>query len=99
MDEAHDSDPEMLDTRGYLLHLLNRNEEALADLQRAIDRLKNDFNQDPFDSLKRMQIRRSLAVMYHHRGLVFEQLGRTAEAEQDRKHGDRLGYDPQHGVL
>ena len=47
LDEAGDNDPEMLDTKGYLLHLLNRNAEALEVLNQAIHQLK-PLQFDPF---------------------------------------------------
>ncbi len=102
---------EFLDTRGYLLHLLDRNEEALKDLDRAIKMTQQRadgivLRQNPFvrrdPMLSRMESEEndhSLAVMYHHRGLIHKKLGNDVQAESDLKHGDELGYNPENGVL
>jgi tetratricopeptide (TPR) repeat protein len=106
--ETGDDNAEFLDTRGYLLHLLDRNDEALKDLDRAIkltERLKLtlQLQRNGFDSRNwKAQIKEtdhSLAVMYHHRGLVQDQLGNKDESDRDRQHGDQLGYNPAQGVL
>jgi tetratricopeptide (TPR) repeat protein len=95
LDETGDNDPEMLDTKGYLLHLLNRNGEALEDLNQAIDRL------EPlqFDPLRRAQIQLILAVMYQHRGLIYKELKQADKATSDFKQAARYKYDPASGVL
>jgi tetratricopeptide (TPR) repeat protein len=93
LEEAGGNDPELLDTKGYLLHLLNRNDEALKDLERAIETLNR------FEPLPRATIMRSLAVMYHHRGLIYQALGQNKEAQHDLKLGDQWGYNPANGVL
>ncbi len=97
-----------LDTRGYLLHLLDRNIDALADLDRAVEMrelqkrrlLEQQFRFD----LRRLQYELKqtdgdLAVMYHHRGLVQEKLGHDGPAQDDLRRGDQLGYNPARGVL
>ncbi|HEY2882683.1 MAG TPA: tetratricopeptide repeat protein [Pirellulales bacterium] len=98
----------LLDTRGYLLHLLNRNEEALTMLDDAIKVMEHYnralvFQHDPFDprsvGARRREIDHALAVMYHHRGLVNEKLGNKEAASQDFALGEKHGYDPAKGVL
>ena len=101
--ENGETDAEMLDTRGYLKHLLNNNEEALADLDQAI-KLVNDVFPDPLttvypDAHSKARVSHNLAVMYHHRSEILQQLGKTTQARDDRNHGDRLGYNPDKGVL
>ena len=101
--------PSYLDTRGYLLHLLGRNEAALADMNRAILIVKQakvvNFNQQIRRSDNREVIQQrqetdeSLAVMYHHRALIYKQLGREQEAEKDFSESKALGYDPAKGIL
>jgi len=93
--EKGEDDPELLDTRGYLLHLLNRDDEALADLKQAIKLLDNVFP----DPRVQERITRSLAVMHYHRSLVLQQLGNTREAERDLKRAERMGFNPANGVL
>ena len=99
LDEYGGADPELLDTRGYLLHLLNRNDEALDDLQRTIDMLLKARRYYLNDQIRQAEVRRSLAVMYHHRGLIYQQLGQKENADRDLGHGERLGYNPAAGVF
>jgi hypothetical protein len=95
-----------LDTRGYLLHLLDRNDEALKDLSKAIQLTTRPgfgggqaFNNPrELDQSLRSQ-KQALAVMYHHRGLVYEKLSQAEKAAEDIKHGDEFGYDPERGVF
>ncbi|HZZ28035.1 MAG TPA: hypothetical protein VFE46_08540 [Pirellulales bacterium] len=106
--ETGDNNAEFLDTRGYLLFLSDRSEEALKDLDRAV-RLTERFKQEmqlrqrtanPLTLLLDLrEANRSLAVMYHHRGLVYDKLGRKQEADKDLYHSQELGYDPAQGVL
>jgi tetratricopeptide (TPR) repeat protein len=101
--------PNYLDTRGYLLHLLGRNEEALTDMNRAILPTEREKTIYSTRNMRRMskrelknqlqEIDHSLAVMYHHRGLIYKQLGRTQEAEKDLSESEALGYDPDNGVF
>jgi tetratricopeptide (TPR) repeat protein len=97
-----------LDTRGYLLHLLDRNDDALKDLNQAIeitDQQKRRLLQQQFRfDMRRLQYELKqmdgdLAVMYHHRGLVQEKLGNPQDARDDLLRGAQLGYDPAKGVL
>jgi tetratricopeptide (TPR) repeat protein len=85
-----------IDTRGYLLHLLGRNDEALRDMNRAIDltgavRLYRANEAD--------RLREDLAVMCYHRGLVYDALGMKDKAIEDFQMADELGYNPEAGVL
>lgn len=97
-----------LDTRGYLLHLLDRNDVALADLDKAVEiteHQKRRLLQQQFRfDVRRLQYElkqmdSDLAVIYHHRGLVQEKLGHPAQAQDDLLRGAQLGYDPAKGVL
>jgi hypothetical protein len=40
-----------------------------------------------------------LAVMFHHRGLVYDKLGQKDKSDNDLRHGNLLGYNPAQGVL
>lgn len=99
-----------IDTRGYLYYRLGKYDEALADFDEAIKltgevqtgmnatRTKPNVNQ----ALLKRNIRKldeDLAVMHHHRGLTYEALGKTEEAQKDLKQADELGYDPERGVF
>jgi tetratricopeptide (TPR) repeat protein len=103
------SNSSYLDTRGYLLHLLGRNEEALAEMNQALavaESVKGSYlrgqsrrlNERAFERELR-DIDESLAVMYHHRGLIYQKLGRDAEAEKDLRSAKDFGYDPAKGVM
>ncbi len=100
--------PNVLDTRGYVLHLLERQEEALKDFNEAIDiceQIKKELTPDLLGRRARNEIRTlremdlNLAVMYHHRGLVHEKLNHADQAAADIKLGDDLGYNPAAGIL
>jgi tetratricopeptide (TPR) repeat protein len=90
--------PAFIDTKGYLLHLLGRNDEALAEMSQAIATtaafLKRAYRAEQMDRL-----REDLAVMYYHRSLIYEKLGRKAEAVRDFDRALECGYDPDAGVL
>lgn len=98
-----------LDTRGYLHLLLGRPQEALADLDQAIKNapaehqdVSKRFRLDQRPSGVReyftKRFREELAVIYHHRGQAHEALGHAAEAEEDLRKGQELGYNPEEGV-
>ncbi len=102
-------EPSYLDTRGYLLHLLDRNDEALRDMNQALAAIEQQkstylrapvrrFNQRDFER-QLQEIDQSLAVMYQHRGLIYQKLGREQEADKDLRNAKDLGYDPAKGVL
>ncbi|HEY2826979.1 MAG TPA: tetratricopeptide repeat protein [Pirellulales bacterium] len=106
--EEGDDNAEFLDTRAFLLHLLDRNDDALKDLDRAIKlteryKLTMQLQRSAFSPRDwRAQVKEtnhSLAVMYHHRGLVYDKLARQEEAEHDRRQAVQLGYNPAQGVL
>ncbi len=99
-----------LDTRAFLLYRLGRHEEALADMQRALQLFRpwRESFRRAIQKRKNLpqQARRTLlqeldhhlAVMVHHRGLILQALGRTDEAKADLERAARLGYDPRKGV-
>jgi tetratricopeptide (TPR) repeat protein len=97
-----------LDTRGYLYHLLGRQEEALTDLNEAIALAERE---DPWGAAHERRPREgrggerdrrrhdeNLSVLYHHRGLVLAALGRDEEAQADLTRAESLGYNPAGGV-
>ena len=108
MEENGEENPEFLDTRGYLLHLLDRNDDAMKDLDRAIGlterfKLMMQLQRNALDprswQAQVKETNHNLAVMYHHRGLVNDKLSRKDESEKDLRLGDQLGYNPARGVM
>jgi len=98
-----------LDTRGFILHLLGKNDEALIDMKLAVKmaerqrRLEQRAMADlPFQDGRRSFLQRQydqeMAVLYYHRGLVHQALGNKQDANKDKRQGVRLGYDPERGV-
>lgn len=99
-----------LDTRGYVLHRLGRHEEALSDLDEAIELTVQASER--WLTLLRMQgahrmkvayderaFEEYLAVMRHHRGDVLEALGQREDARREKQLALDLGYSPETGVL
>jgi tetratricopeptide (TPR) repeat protein len=100
--------PEMLDTRGFVLHLLGRQQEAVDQLNLAIDGMqqrRRDLAQlvgriDTLELARRLRwIDQSLAVMLHHRGLACRALGLDGQAEQDLTAAQKKGFDPSRGIF
>lgn len=100
----------ILDTRGYIYYLLERHDEALADLDAAVeaaDRTCEETLDDPlFEQLTaeqqqyvHQQVDEPLAIMLHHRGQIHEVLENDDEAQADFQRADELGYDPEAGVF
>lgn len=87
-----------IDTRGYLLHLLGRNDEALREMDRAIH-LTESVEQRAYHADLAERLREDLAVMYYHRGLIHETLGLKDKAIEDFQQAEEFGYNPDAGVL
>ncbi len=96
-------DAAMLDTRGFIHYRRDNLEAAKADLNlavqsmeqnhRAVEQDRTYIDRAEFEQ-KLMASRRSLAVIRYHRSLVFDSLGKTKEAEADRRRVRQLGFDP-----
>ncbi|MEX2119662.1 MAG: tetratricopeptide repeat protein [Pirellulales bacterium] len=104
-----DTRAHFLDTRGYLHYLRGNYEPALDDLKEAIaiqesfkHRVLNSPRVRTADPRMLSRYRRScdqaLAVMYHHRGQVYQKQGDAEAAKADLELGDKLGYNPAEGV-
>lgn len=100
--------PEHLDTRGYILHLLGRNAEAIDDLNRAIDGMQELRRQlslrvgrgDATVLAQRLRlVDQGLAVMHRHRAEACRAAGFEAQSEQDFEIARLKGYDPTKGVF
>lgn len=89
---------EFLDTRGYLLHQLGRDAEALSVMDRAIAQSERG-DRNALNQRDQTEFDHSLAVMYHHRGEIYRELGQKDKADVDLRRGENLGYDPAHGVF
>ena len=99
--------PEFLDTRGFILHLLGRQQESLADLNMAIDAAQEDRRRllllaghiDSGELAYRLRgADHGLAVMHQHRGLACRALGLRGQAEQDLAVAAQKGFDPSRGL-
>lgn len=77
-----------LDTRGYLLYLLDRPEEALKDLDAALDEVQS----------RPRRRGDGAGEIYYHRGLVHRRLGNSDSAEQDFRRAKELGFQPPQPV-
>lgn len=108
LEGSGDATPEYLDTRGFILHLLGRQQEAIDDLNRAIDggreqrrRLTLLAGQAHPDEVafRLRSVDQGLAVMHHHRALACRALGLDGQADQDAAVAREKGFDPARGVL
>ena len=102
-----------LDTRGYLYYLNGDFDEALRDMERAVQMAEDErssfvmgreelqkqslVDERVLDRQARL-FNENLAVLYQHRGLVYEALDRPEEAEADFERADKYGYSPEDGV-
>ena len=86
-----------LDTKGYLLHLLGNHDEALREMDRAIDLTL--AAQHRFYRGDRQRVLEDLAVMHFHRGLIYEALEQHDQAKINFQQAEEFGYDPDAGVL
>ncbi len=101
-----------LDTRGYLYYLADDIENALTDMERSVqlaeddrsaivmrrdERIRNGVDERWVDRFEQ-SAEENLAVLYQHRGLVYEMLGREEEAAEDFRRAEEFGYSPEDGV-
>ena len=108
IDQIHYEEAAYLDTRGYIYHLLGRHDEALKDLDRAVQlatlqrkrmlQLAAARRQNRWRAKLERSFNEIEAVMIYHRGLVHEKLGNSEQAEADQQRGLELGYNPAEGV-
>ncbi len=102
-------DAALLDTRGYIHYLLGNTDQAESDLAQAIAlaeaQTKELLDGAGFELLTPAQQKRlkriaheNLAVMYHHRSLVHERLGKHQLAQRDGRLANEFGYAPERGV-
>lgn len=106
--EIEGENAEMLDTRGFIRHLMGDAPSALADLDRAValieaqhDKLDSEVSGGRLGAvdlreheLRLQQSAKGVAVLRYHRALVYEQLGKQDLADQDRQRVQQLGFAP-----
>ena len=102
--------PELLDTRAYVRFKLGQSDAALEDMRMAI-RIEEgrQYSVQYDEQEQRLLHRRNLAVMYHHRGEIYEKFADDEKnkdradfkqkAEIDFHRADQLGFDPKNGVF
>lgn len=104
----NDRPVEFLDTRGFILHLLGRQQEAIDQLNLAIDGMRRQRRQamllvrqvDQIELARRLRwFDHSLAVMHHHRALACREIGLEAQSQQDFEIAKQKGFDPQRGIF
>jgi tetratricopeptide (TPR) repeat protein len=90
--------PAFIDTRGYLRHLLGQHDDALLDMDQAIDLTERGLQRAyRFDEAE--ELKRDLAVMHYHRALIYDAQGKKVEAELEHHKAQEYGYNPAEGVL
>lgn len=104
-----ESSSALLDTRGFILHLLGRHREAVDQLNVAINGLQQTRRQlnnlrgrvdDPVLLACRMRrLEHDWAVMLHHRALACRAIGLEEQAKQDFELAARKGFDPARGIF
>jgi len=104
-----ESAPALLDTRGYILHLLGRHRDAVDQLNVAINGLQQNRRQlnnlrgrvdDPVRLACRLRkLEQEWAVMLHHRALACRAIGLEEQAKQDFELASRKGFDPARGIF
>jgi len=106
-------DPAVLDTRAFIQFQRGELDEALSDMNRAVTDMEADFNerQAMFDRnqavivdpragrLELESIKKSVAVLRYHRGLIHEALDNATEAEADFASVRELGFEPDPGLF
>jgi len=100
--------PELLDTRGYILFLAGRTQEAIDQLNLAIDGMQQQRRQltllagrmDRDELARRLRtFDHGLAVMLHHRAQACEKVGLAEQAKQDFELAKKKGFDPSRGIM
>lgn len=101
-----------IDTRAYVLYRLKKYPEALKEINLAIEMTERAYRKIgggidlfhpqrrngrfPVEQLER--VKENLAVMYHHRGEIYQEQGKTDEATKDFAIADQFGFDPENGI-
>jgi tetratricopeptide (TPR) repeat protein len=103
-----EASPELLDTRGYILYIAGRTQDAIDQLNLAIDGMQQNRRQlalladriDRDEFARRLRtLDHGLAVMLHHRALACEKAGLAEQAKQDFELARKKGFDPSRGIM
>lgn len=101
-----------IDTKAYVLFRKKQYAEAMKELDRAIMLTEQAHKQiedlvgrgnrrrreDLVEVSKLQSIEHNLAVMYHHRGEIYEKQDKPKEAKRDFDAAEELGFNPDEGV-
>lgn len=108
-DDSADEDEQPVSKEEQYQQLMDN---ALADLETAVSIYKqalkieragieNDarlvIDHEPL-KFRRSSLDESMSVLLHHRGLLYQAVGKDAAAERDLNRAKQLGYDPKNGV-
>jgi len=101
--------PALLDTRGYILHLLGRHQEAIdllnvaingqQKMQRQVKNLRGRVDDRTGLECRLRRLEHEWAVMLQHRGLACRAVGLEEQAKQDLELAQRKGFDPSRGIF
>lgn len=106
--DSEESSPEMLDTRGFVLHLLGRHREAVDQLNLAITGMQQNRRKlgllagrvDAVHLACRLRgLDHGMAVMLQHRALACRAIGLEEQAKQDFELAGKKGFDPTRGIF
>ncbi len=86
-------DAALLDTRGFVRYKLGDFAAALPDLERAVQLMQDDLAAAKSPAEKKA-LEKVLAVLLYHRSLVLDSLGKSSQAEADRKQVRQFGLEP-----
>ncbi len=101
-------DAALLDTRGFINYLRGDLQAARADMEKAVKMIESEYaamekrvNEDRLgvadirsDQMRLARVRKSVAVLLYHRGLVYEQLDEAEKAAADFDRVRELQFEP-----
>jgi len=87
-----------LDTRGYIYYLQGKYKLAFADVDEALRQVGKDYLQGLSRGTKLEPLKKSLAIQFYHRSLVYDRLGKSSEAKSDRDKVVELGFQPNESL-
>jgi tetratricopeptide (TPR) repeat protein len=106
--QGGEASPEVLDTRGFILHLLGRHPEAVDQMNEAIEKMEQQRRRlallagrvEEVELACRLRaLDHAVAVMLHHRGSACRAMGLEQQAQQDLQTAERKGFDPTRGIF
>jgi tetratricopeptide (TPR) repeat protein len=111
--EISAEEPALLDTRGFIQLLRGETDSALRDMERAVELAELhheswsemlqtgrpgvlDLREFKLDFARNAE---SVAVIRYHRSLVYDELGESSKAEEDRLRVRELGFEPNEDLF